>query len=71
MGEEVVTKYKCDKCGVVEEIVLKKGMFGIKKAERPETWGTDKDNKNIFCAKCHKAYEERYEQWYVGFLAGK
>jgi NAD-dependent dihydropyrimidine dehydrogenase PreA subunit len=72
MEEETVTKYRCEKCGVVEEVHPKKSLLGgIKKTVKPASWGTDKEGLHIFCAKCYKQYNEGYLAWFSGFMKGK
>ena len=71
MTEETVTKYRCDKCGTIEEVLPKKGLLGgAKKTERPASWGTDKEEQKLFCAKCHKQYKEGYQKWFSNFMKG-
>jgi NAD-dependent dihydropyrimidine dehydrogenase PreA subunit len=72
MSEETVTKYRCDKCGVIEEVHPKKGFFGgSKKTVKPASWGTDKEDLSLFCAKCYKEYKEGYARWYASFMKGE
>lgn len=71
MTEEMVTKYKCDRCGHTEEIAMSQGMFGVKKAKPPASWGNDLRGKVLLCAGCFKDYSKEYGAWFASFMRGK
>jgi hypothetical protein len=69
MSEENVTKYRCERCGHIEEVPMKPGVLGgTKKAKRPASWGNDKENIVLYCPGCLKAYNEGYASWFTEFM---
>jgi hypothetical protein len=72
MTEEMVTKYRCDRCGHVEEVPMSVGLLGMtRKPAPPASWGPDLLQKVKFCAGCYKEYQDGYMHWFEAFMKGE
>lgn len=72
MVEEIVTKFRCDRCGHVDEVVMTSGFFGvIFRKPAPPGWGSDTQAKRMLCAKCYTAYQQQYAAWFNAWMNGQ
>ena len=72
MAEEIVTKFRCDRCDHIDEVVLESGFFGVVfKKPAPPGWGSDKDHKRILCDKCYSEYQQKYSAWFNAWMNEK
>ncbi|MBN1860397.1 MAG: hypothetical protein JW840_02925 [Candidatus Thermoplasmatota archaeon] len=69
MAEEIVTKFRCDRCDHVEEVVMTSGFFGIVlKKPAPPGWGSDRKGGLMLCAHCYTEYQQQYTAWFNAWM---